>query len=374
MSIDKLLEPYFAKYHPNRCYPGLIFHQGKRTMIQINVPANDLPSLLQEKPSVGNDPKSGKHRPEIKGHVEEIKQYIVERTTQDKPWILGTLTANVAPEKISVEELGRGICIVVIPHNVKLDITDGQHSKLAIKSLSKYSDLISNNSFPITVVLEGSFKQCQTDFLDLAQAKQVNPTFLSSFNDSARHQITEKIIEKVCIFKNKTDKFNKAPSRNDKLIYTTKYIATSVSCSFADNPNDELEDYDVEKAADSLAKCLNNFFSECIQTQYIYETNVEKLTIDEVVEFKNNCLLAVSVGVEILGRLLYCTYEPENIFFNSNKVSQLAKLDWSRESRLWQNNVVRVNSTQKKQTKKITWGASAVADAVKAVKAELGWM
>jgi DNA sulfur modification protein DndB len=374
MSIDKLLEPYFAKYHPNRCYPGLIFHQGKRTMIQINVPANDLPSLLQEKPSVGNDPKSGKHRPEIKGHVEEIKQYIVERTTQDKPWILGTLTANVAPEKISVEELGRGICIVVIPHNVKLDITDGQHSKLAIKSLSKYSDLISNNSFPITVVLEGSFKQCQTDFLDLAQAKQVNPTFLSSFNDSARHQITEKIIEKICIFKNKTDKFNKAPSRNDKLIYTTKYIATSVSCSFADNPNDELEDYDVEKAADSLAKCLNNFFSECIQTQYIYETNVEKLTIDEVVEFKNNCLLAVSVGVEILGRLLYCTYEPENIFFNSNKVSQLAKLDWSRESRLWQNNVVRVNSTQKKQTKKITWGASAVADAVKAVKAELGWM
>jgi DNA sulfur modification protein DndB len=343
-------------------------------MIQINVPANDLPSLLQEKPSVGNDPKSGKHRPEIKGHVEEIKQYIVERTTQDKPWILGTLTANVAPEKISVEELGRGICIVVIPHNVKLDITDGQHSKLAIKSLSKYSDLISNNSFPIRVVLEGSFKQCQTDFLDLAQAKQVNPTFLSSFNDSARHQITEKIIEKVCIFKNKTDKFNKAPSRNDKLIYTTKYIATSVSCSFADNPNDELEDYDVEKAADSLAKCLNNFFSECIQTQYIYETNVEKLTIDEVVEFKNNCLLAVSVGVEILGRLLYCTYEPENIFFNSNKVSQLAKLDWSRESRLWQNNVVRVNSTQKKQTKKITWGASAVADAVKAVKAELGWM
>lgn len=373
MSLDELLESYFAKYHPHRCYPGLIFRQGKRTMIQINVPANDLPTLLQERPSVGNDPKSGKHRPEIKGHAEQIKEYIVERVTQDRPWILGTLTANVAPEQIRVEELGIGICIVVIPHHVKLDITDGQHRKIAIKELNR-GNLINNNSFPITVVLEGSFKQCQTDFRDLAQTKPVNQTFLSSFSDSVRHQITEKVIEKVPIFKNKTDKLNKAPSRSEKLIYTTNYIATSVSCAFTDNASDELEGYQVERETESLARCLNQFFSECIHTRYIYQTNVEKLTLDKVIEFKDNCLLGVSVGVEVMGRLLYCTYEPKNHSFNPNKVSQLAQLDWSRESRLWQNNVVRVNPKQKNQTKKIAWGASAVADAVKAVKTELGWM
>lgn len=374
MSLDELLESYFAKYHPHRCYPGLIFQQGKRTMIQINVPANDLPTLLQERPSVGNDPKSGKHRPEIKGHAEQVKQYIVERVMQDRPWILGTLTANVAPEQIRVEEFGIGICIVVIPHDIKLDITDGQHRKIAIKDLNQSSHLITNDSFAITIVLEGSFKQCQTDFRDLAQAKPVNQTFLSSFSDSVRHKITERIIEKIPIFKNKTDKFNKSPGRNEKLIYATNYIATSVSCAFTDSPNDELEGYEIDKYTDSLAKCLNQFFSECNHTQYIYQTKVEKLTLDEVIEFKDNCLLGVSVGVEILGRLLYCTYEPKNHSFNPNKVSQLAQLDWSRESRLWQNNVVRVNSKQKNQTMKIAWGASAVADAVKAVKTELGWM
>jgi len=342
-------------------------------MIQINVPANDLPTLLQERPSVGNDPKSGKHRPEIKGHAEQIKEYIVERVTQDRPWILGTLTANVAPEQIRVEELGIGICIVVIPHDVKLDITDGQHRKISIKELNR-GNLINNNSFPITVVLESSFKQCQTDFRDLAQSKPVNQTFLSSFSDSVRHKITEELIEKVPTFKNKTDKFNKAPSRSEKLIYTTNYIARFVSCAFTDNPSDELEGYQVERETESLARGLNQFFSECIHTRYIYQTNVEKITLDKVIEFKDNCLLGMSVGIETLGRLFYCTYEPKNHSFNPHKVSQLAHLDWSRESRLWQNNVVRVNTKQKNQTKKIAWGASAVADAVKAVKTELGWM
>jgi DNA sulfur modification protein DndB len=374
MSLDELLESYFAKYHPHRCYPGLIFQQGKRTMIQINVPANDLPTLLQERPSVGNDPKSGKHRPEVKGHAKRIKKYIEKRIEQDKPWILGTLTANVAPEQITVEELERGFCIVVIPHDVKLDITDGQHRKLAIQDLNKSRNQISNASFSLTVVLESDFKQCQVDFRDLALAKSVEQTYLASFSDFIRDEITIEVIDRVPIFKNKTDKNKKAPSEKEKLIYTTKYIATLVSCAFTNRPNDQLENKKVETHTEALAKCLNQFFSECSHTRYIHERNVESLTLNEVKEFKDSCILARSVGVEILGRLLYCTYAPESHSFNSIKVSQLAQLDWSRGSSLWQNNVARGNSKQKNPAKKIVWGESAVADAVKAVKSELGWM
>jgi DNA sulfur modification protein DndB len=72
--LDSILEPYFSKYHRERCYPGLIFQQGKRKMLQINVPARDLPILLQAIPSTGNDPDSGKNRPEVKGHAEQIKE------------------------------------------------------------------------------------------------------------------------------------------------------------------------------------------------------------------------------------------------------------------------------------------------------------
>ncbi len=165
-SFSSLIEPFFSQYHRERCYPGLIFQQGKRRMVQINVPAGDLPVLLQAKPSTGNDPDSGKNRPEVQGHGDEIKRYIVDRVQKGKPWIIGTLTANVAPDKITIIELGRGICIVVIRRGVKLDITDGQHRKRAIHELieSAESELIADNDFPITLVLEGDFRQCQTDF------------------------------------------------------------------------------------------------------------------------------------------------------------------------------------------------------------------
>ena len=39
--FSAFIEPFFSQYHRDRCYPGLIFQQGKRTMLQINVPASD---------------------------------------------------------------------------------------------------------------------------------------------------------------------------------------------------------------------------------------------------------------------------------------------------------------------------------------------
>ena len=66
----------YEHYDDSKWYPALEFKQGGRTMLQINVPASLLPTLLKAKPSDGanNDPHSGKNCPVIKGHAEEIKQ------------------------------------------------------------------------------------------------------------------------------------------------------------------------------------------------------------------------------------------------------------------------------------------------------------
>ena len=227
----KLIEPIFSDYYRERCYPGLIFTQGKRTMLQINVPARDLPALLQAKPSTNNDPDSGKNRPEVQGHAEEIKEYIVDRSVKGKPWILGTLTANVAPDKVNIIELVRGICLVVINREVKLDITDGQHRKRAIHELIEGSDsqVVANDDFPITLVLEGEDRQCQTDFRDMAQTRQLDKSLLVSFGEfSGQVGITKNLIEKVPMFFGKTEKIKLLPSTKSKLIYTTNYIAIAI--------------------------------------------------------------------------------------------------------------------------------------------------
>ncbi|MBR8839596.1 MAG: DNA sulfur modification protein DndB [Stigonema ocellatum SAG 48.90 = DSM 106950] len=377
--FTSLIEPFFSRYHRERCYPGLVFQQGKRRMVQINVPAGDLPVLLQAKPSTGNDPDSGKNRPEVPGHGDEIKRYIVDRVRKGKPWIMGTLTANVAPDKITIIELGRGICIVVIRRGVKLDITDGQHRKRAIHELieSPESELIADNDFPITLVLEGDFRQCQTDFRDMAKTRQLDKSLLLSFGEfSGKVGITKSLIEQVPMFDGKTEKIKASPSTKNKLIYTTNYIGRFVSCIFADNPSDELPDYDVAATSKALADCLNQFFSECNNTQYIFDKTVEELTVDEIGNFKEDCLLGVSVGLEILGRLLYCTYAPDSNYFNEERISQLAQIDWSRENPLWKDNAVRIDPKPKNPDKpyKISFGAGSIATAVKIVKMTLGWI
>lgn len=376
--IDELLAPYFAKYHREKCYPGLIFQQGKRKMVQINIPANDLPTLLQAKPSTGNDPDSGKNRPEVKGHAEEVKQYILKRAKRDLPWILGTLTANVAPDKIGIIELGRGICLVIIPRGVKLDITDGQHRKRAIHELieSDRGDLIGDNDFPITLVLEEDFNQCQADFRDMAQTRQLDKSLLLSFGEfEGRVGITKSLLEKVAMFYKKTDKIKSTPDSKKKLIYTTNFIARAVSCAFTDDPIDELKDYDVAESSDILARTLNKFFSECSQTRDICETSMEELTIEDVNKFTDYCILGRSVGLEILGRLLYSTYDTDNQDFETEKILQLAQLDWSRKSHLWEGNVVLYNSTPtNNKSYKMSSNASSVKVAVSKVKAHLEWI
>lgn len=375
--LDTLLEPYFTKYHRQKCYPGLKFQQGKRTMVQINVPADDLPTLLQAKPSIGNDPDSGKNRPEVKGHVDEVKQYLVKRTKSNKPWILGTLTANVNPNDIELIELGRGICLVVIDRKIKLDITDGQHRKRAIQELilSSEGQLIADNDFPITLVLEGDVRQCQSDFRDMAQTRQLDKSLLLSFGEfEGRVGITKNLIEKVSMFEDKTEKIKGSPATKNKLIYTTNYIARFVSCAFANNPDNELKDYDVEKASDGLVNCLNQFFAECSQTRHIFETSVEDLTVDEVGAFKENSVLGRSVGLEILGRLLYVTYNKDSYSFETEKVLQLAQLDWSTKSHIWEGNIVKKDpnpSNPKPYT--ITASVSPIKIAVSVAKAKLGW-
>ncbi|WP_013324696.1 DNA sulfur modification protein DndB [Gloeothece verrucosa] len=377
--LDELLEPYFAKYYREKCYPGLICQQGKRKMIQINVPAHDLPTLLQAKPSTGNDPDSGKNRPEIKGHAEEVKQYILKRAKQNKPWILGTLTANVDPEKIKLIQMGRGIALIVIPRGVKLDITDGQHRKQAIHDLIESPDAewIGDNDFPVTLVLEANFNQCQTDFRDMAQTKALDKSLLLSFGEfEGRVGITKNLLEQVLMFFNKTEKIKNSPATKQKLIYTTNYIAKLVSCAFVNNPQDELEDYDVEQASQTLISCLNQFFAECSQTRHICETSIENLTVDNIIKFKDNCLLGTSVGLEILGRLLYCTYNEDNNIFAPEKVSKIAELDWEKSGNLWQGNVIKLDLNAKNTAKryKISANVNPVNMAVHAAKTALGWL
>lgn len=377
--LNQVLGLYFNQLHRDNCYVGLLFQQGKRKMIQINVPARDLHNLLQAKHAENNNPDSGKNRPEDKKHVKDVKEYLLKRTKRDKPWILGTLTANVNPDDITVIELVRGICIVSIPSVTKLDITDGQHRKRAIDELmdSLHSSLIADNDFPITLVLEGNFRQCQLDFKDMAQTKALSKTLLESFGESEGVTgIAKTITETVPMFADKTERVGTKGSSKKRLIYTLNYLKQMVSCAFADDAGNPLEDIDVDTSSKALETALNQFFAECDQTRHIFETPAENLTVEQVEKFMDHCVLGRSVGVELLGRLLYLTYNEDDNHFDRTQISQLAQLDWSCSGEIWQGNILMLDPNPQNPAKpyKFSKSVSAVKIALNQAKIHLGWL
>lgn len=210
----------------------------------------------------------------------------------------------------------------------------------------------------------------------MAQTRQLDKSLLVSFGEfSGRVGITKELIKRVPMFEGKTEKIKLTPATKQKLIYTTNFIARFVSCVFTNDPNHQLRDYDVYEASDALVICLKQFFTECSNTEYVFDTNVEELTVDEVAAFKEDCILGVSIGLEILGRLLYSIYK-EDKSFDEEKVSQLAQIDWSRDNPVWRDNVVRIDPNPKNPDKpyKLSTTTNAVTDAVKMLKIKLGWI
>ena len=238
------------------------------------------------------------------------------------------------------------------------------------------SDLISDDDFPITLVLEEDLDQCKKDFRDMAQTRKLDKALLLSFGVSeGRIGITKKLVEQVHIFYNKTDKVHDNPRTAKGFIYTNNYIARAVSCAFTNNPEAELSDYDVTISSNSLANSLNEFFHECSDTRYISVKKANDLTPAEIRKFKEECLLGVSVGLEVLARLLYFIYNKDSNCFDEKKVSQLAQMGWTRDNAIWENTLIRIDPNPKNPNKryKLSTGANAVTDAVRKIKNELGW-
>ncbi len=363
------------------CFLALHFHQGRREMLQINMHITQLHSFLNfsSDDAIKKNLHLAKNRPVDKEHVQKIKQYVVDRVKSGEKWILGALTANISGKKISIEPIGGNMSLVIIPKGLVLDITDGQHRIRALQELltseSDGRDLIDKDYLPITLVLEDDLRQCQIDFRDMAQTKPLSQAQLVSFGGLGRDGITQKLVEQVPMFQGKTQKIKPSPGTGTKFIYTSKYVANAVSCALANEPNNQLLEHNVQESAEVLLQCFNQFFSECSDTKHLFEKKADELTVDQVNTFKSDCLLGVSIGLEILGRLLYCTYDEPSNSFNRVMVSKLAKLDWSRSNPLWKNNVMRLSAKSKEPTLtyKITTSASAVSTAINVVKAQLCW-
>ncbi len=334
-------------YGRERVYFGLGDYQGKRLIIQFPVYFSEIPAML---PIV--------NRPINPTHVKEIKDYILSRTRNNKAWILGSLTVNVNPDDIHYQPFGLNLYVVRIPNGTLLHITDGQHRIQAITELmgaDEHRRKWSNEQIPLTLVLDSSESQAALDFRHMQEQIVLPRAMLVGFGWEGRNGIAHALVKNVPLFRY-TAMDKAVPGTGTKNIYTLSYIAQFAGSAIAGSPEAELLEYDtqelIEKAAEDLSDKLNRFFSCCPCTASLVAK--EELTAADVASFKNNSILALNVGLEILGHLIHSRYATSE---------QLAtQIDWSRTSDWWKDLRIPSNTDKLKVHVKRTASASQIAE------------
>ncbi|MDJ1172092.1 DNA sulfur modification protein DndB [Roseofilum sp. BLCC_M154] len=367
-AITDSIQPIMVKwYRTGQTYLAIGSKHGGRLMLQINAHAAEIPTLLRGRSVThhSNDPSSGKNRPINDEHVKRIKNYIIERAESKNKWILGAITANVDPSKIQYQKIWGDLYVMVILHNTSLEITDGQHRRRAIVELIESDgiqrDLIKDCTFPINLVLEGEFEQCQTDFCDMAQTLAIPQSLLVAYSGFGKDAIARIVVENVNMFYEKTQKIKSTPGSKTGYIYTINYVAKLVSCAFTGSPNDKLSEVNkqdlVKQYGQELSNCLNSFFLFYSQTAEFPNKSREwqktarltgeiigkdQLYWKDAAKFRESCILGISVGLEILGSLLhYIRQYNENDGFDEEMVKQIAQdIDWSKQGPCWKDTVI----------------------------------
>lgn len=381
-AIQQSIQPIMVQgYRRGQTFLAVGCQHGKRLMLQINVHATEIPTLLRSR-SVNtddgkNNPNSGKNRPINLDHVKAIKNYIIERANFGNKWVLGTITANIDPNKLEYQKIWGDLYVVFIPNSTSLEITDGQHRKKAITEIIESDgyerDLIADATFPVNLVLEGNQDQCQTDFSDMAKTYPIADSLLVAYASFGRNGVAKDVAEKVNLFRNKTEKIKSTPGSRTGYIYTLNYIAKLVSCAFAGNTSDELVHFKTDeiviKQANIISECLNYFFAVYSLTRSLAKE--EKLRWQDATEFRNTNILGISAGLEILGLLLHNTYDKEKNDFDLGKVKQIAnQIDWLKDGECWKDTIIVPNG---KGGFKISASRGSVSTALEKCMKRLGW-
>ena len=349
--IAQIIEPLrLETYSRERVLFGLGDYQGKRLIIHFPVYFSKIPAFV----SVVN-------RPINTAHVKEIKDYILNRIQANIAWILGSLTVNVNPDDIHYQPFGLNLYVVRIPNGTRLHIADGQHRIQAITELmgvDEHRRKWSNEQIPLTLVLDSSARQAALDFRDMQEQIALPRAMLVGFSWEGRNGIAHALVKKVPIF-SYTAMDKAVPGSGTKNIYTLSYIASFVGSAIAGSPSAPLLEYDtqelIEKAATNLSDFLNHFFSCCPCTVSLVAK--EELTVADVASFKSNSILALSVGLEILGHLIHSRIRtPEQLAY---------QIDWSRTSDWW-SDLVNDSDTSKLKVKAVS-AASASQIAERAI-------
>ncbi|MBD2482017.1 DNA sulfur modification protein DndB [Planktothrix sp. FACHB-1365] len=169
------------------------------------------------------------NRPLVPNHVNEIAKYLLETDN----YILPSFIFN-CKTPIKVFAFGSGVMqfgYAVLPSNVELYVTDGQHRIKAIEKAVKEKPELLKDSATVLVVQEDDIDQIHQDFADCAKNKPIPQTLLATFDVSdALSKLTRDISKDLVIFAGRIDKISqKLNEKDSEYLFTMNQLRLGIA-------------------------------------------------------------------------------------------------------------------------------------------------
>lgn len=350
-----------------------IYEQGRRHHLAFSLPFNLLIEMAKLQTADTKKHKSNAeeliNRPLMPQHVDEIAKYLLETEN----YILPSFIFN-SKTPIKVFVFGTGAVkfgYAVMPTNVELYVTDGQHRLKAIEKAIKERPELRDDSVTVLVVQEEDIDQIHQDFADCAKNKPIPPALLAAFDVSnILAKLTRQIARNSVVFEGRIDKISRTIGKDPNYMFTMNQLRIGMAEFLFGSSRKQVIESRSSQNKDETIKLLEQ--AQLFYIEFARQNDTWKFLLQPKAETANLDLYILrqqridfnTVGLQILSRVGHLIFFGKDFSSEQRQslVASLAQLDYRRDAPLWQNNVV---LTDANDTKKIVTQTAAIDKAYK---------
>ncbi|HAO09798.1 MAG TPA: hypothetical protein DCQ51_01100 [Planktothrix sp. UBA8407] len=288
------------------------------------------------------------NRPLVPNHVNEIAKYLLETDN----YILPSFIFN-CKTPIKVFAFGSGVMqfgYAVLPSNVELYVTDGQHRIKAIEKAVKERPELLEDSATVLVVQEDDIDQIHQDFADCAKNKPISPALLTTFDVSdALSKLTRDISKDLVIFAGRIDKISRTVNEKDSdYLFTMNQLRLGIAEFLFGSSQKKTIESCKNQNRDQLKLLLEKaryFYTEFATHNdgwtVLLKPKSEGLNLD-LSKLRKERIDFYSVGLQLISRVGHLILF-ENDFTEEQRnllIKTLANLDYKRTTSMWINNLL----------------------------------
>ncbi len=355
-----------------------VYEQGQRTHLAFSLSLSMLLELARLNSAHGKINKSNVdemiNRPLMQNHVKEIEKYL----TETRSYILPPFIFN-SDTPIKVFTFGEGPVkcgYALIPSNIALYVTDGQHRLEAIRKAIVVKPELHNDSVTVLVVQEDDIDQIHQDFADCSKNEPIPAALRASFDISDfLSKISRDLTKQLDIFNGRIDKISKTVGKDTNYIFTMNQLRTGAS-EFLYGDGKKLDSY-TEESMDKYQILLDKtkfFYTEFARNNttwsLLFQPRSQSNNFLNLYNLRQERIDFNSVGFQVISRIGHLIFFENNFSDEQNTllIKALANLDYRRSCSLWQNSVV---IDDDKGGKKIIAQRAAITKALKVAIAEI---